>query len=269
MCTKNHNHTMYATWDTECDRQNFLSFWAIFCPLTPLTTPKMKIWVTQTEFFVILDHFLPFYPPPPHLLATQKNFSKMKKTSQDINILHMCTINDNHMMYGSWDTSVTNKIFCHFGLIFLPFLPFQQPGKSKFWKNEKKAGYTTLLHKCTVNDDHMMYGSLDMVFNRQNFSSFWVIFCLFTPLLTQNIKILKNVKNIWKYYYFTHDYLKWQSYDDWTHVVRWTEVFDIVDHSLTFHPTNNPKNPNFVNMKKMPGDAIILHRGTKNHDHML
>ena len=219
MCTKNHNHTMYATWDTECDRQNFLSFWAIFCPLTPLTTPKIKIWVTQTEFFVILDHFLPFYPPPPHLLATQKNFSKMKKTSQDINILHMCTINDNHMMYGSWDTSVTNKIFCHFGLIFLPFLPFQQPGKSKFWKNEKEAGYTTLLHKCTVNDDHMMYGSLDMVFDRQNFSSFWVIFCLFTPLLTQNIKILKNVKNIWKYYYFTHDYLKWQSYDDWTHML--------------------------------------------------
>ena len=201
----------------------------------------------QTKFFIFLGHFLPSYtpnnpknqnmsetdrifchsgpffallpPPPPPPPPPPKNFSKMKKTSQDINILHMCTINDNHMMYGSWDTSVTNKIFCHFGLIFLPLLPFQQPGKSKFWKNEKKAGYTTLLHKCTVNDDHMMYGSLDMVFDRQNFSSFWVIFCLFTPLLTQNIKILKNVKNIWKYYYFTHDYLKWQSYDDWTHML--------------------------------------------------
>ena len=52
----------------------------------------------KTEFFVILDHFLPFYPPnnPKNL-----NFEKMKKLHQDIIILHMCTINDNHMMYGS------------------------------------------------------------------------------------------------------------------------------------------------------------------------
>ena len=26
MCTKNHNHMMHASWDMECDRQNFLSF---------------------------------------------------------------------------------------------------------------------------------------------------------------------------------------------------------------------------------------------------
>ena len=28
MCTKNHNHIIYSSWDTEWDRQNFLSFWA-------------------------------------------------------------------------------------------------------------------------------------------------------------------------------------------------------------------------------------------------
>ena len=35
MCTKNHNHMMYSSWDTEWDRQNFLSFWAFFALLPP------------------------------------------------------------------------------------------------------------------------------------------------------------------------------------------------------------------------------------------
>ena len=25
MCTKNHNHMMYGSWDRNCDEQNFLS----------------------------------------------------------------------------------------------------------------------------------------------------------------------------------------------------------------------------------------------------
>ena len=42
--TKTHNYMMYASRDMESDRHNFLSFWAIFCPLTSLLTPKIKIW---------------------------------------------------------------------------------------------------------------------------------------------------------------------------------------------------------------------------------
>ena len=34
-------------------------------------------------------------------------------------------------------------------------------------------------------------------------------------------------------------------------------------------PPNNPKNQNFEKLKKGPGDIIILHKCTKNHDHML
>ena len=49
-----------------------------------------------------------------------------------------------------------------------------------------------ILLKCTINDNHMMYGSWVMEWNRQNFLSFWTIFCPFTPLTTQKIKILKN-----------------------------------------------------------------------------
>ena len=55
----------------QIDRQIFLSVWAIFCPFTPLKQPsKSKFW---------------------------------KKKPRDIISLHLCTANDNHMMYGSWD----------------------------------------------------------------------------------------------------------------------------------------------------------------------
>ena len=42
----------------------------------------------QTEFFVILDHFLPFYAPNN---PKYKNFEITKKAPGDIIILNMCT----------------------------------------------------------------------------------------------------------------------------------------------------------------------------------
>ena len=88
---------------------------------------------TGRIFFVILGHFLPFYPSNPK----NQNFAKIKKLSGDIIILHVCTI-----MAVIWCMvpeiwSMTNRIFCHFGLFFA-LLPPWQPKKSNFWKNEKK-----------------------------------------------------------------------------------------------------------------------------------
>ena len=58
-----------------------------------------EIWsMGQTEFFVILAPFLPFYPPNN---PKNQNFEKMKKLPGVIIILHRCNINDNHMMHGS------------------------------------------------------------------------------------------------------------------------------------------------------------------------
>ena len=51
------------------------------------------------RIFVISDRFLPFYPP--NNLKNHQNFEKMKETPGDIIILHKCTINNIHMMYGS------------------------------------------------------------------------------------------------------------------------------------------------------------------------
>ena len=120
-----------------------MSFWAIFCPLTLLTTQKKsKFWKTK---------------PP-----------------RDIIILQLCTTNENHMMYGSWDIKcnrqnkmkksmeisfytsvpkimiisytvpeiwcVTDVIVFILGYTFL-FLPTWQPKKRKLQKNEKRKAW--------------------------------------------------------------------------------------------------------------------------------
>ena len=127
-----HKWTLYDVWLhyliwSMTDRVLF-SFRTIFCPIIPppnnqenqnfekikkclkilsfyTYVPQMTIWYmvleiwSSTEFFVILDHFLPFYP-----YQTRKSkFWKNEKMPGDIFILHLLTINENHMMYGSWD----------------------------------------------------------------------------------------------------------------------------------------------------------------------
>ena len=85
-------------------RQNIFSFWTIFCPFTPLTTQKI-------------------------------NFEKMKKMPGDI-ILHMCTIHENHMMYGSWDMEHNRQNFVSLDH-FWPFYHLKQTRKPRFEKTKK------------------------------------------------------------------------------------------------------------------------------------
>ena len=55
------------------------------------------------------------------------------------------------------------------------------------------------------------------------------------------------------------------------------KIWCVMDVNVIFHfglffallPPNSPKNQNFIKVKKMPRDIIILHKCTKNHDHML
>ena len=95
MSTLNQNHMMYDSWDMECNRQNVFSFWIIFA---------------------LLSHT----PPPPPNNSKNQNLEKLKKIPRDIIILHKCTINDNHIIYGSWDINYNRQIF-------LSFLSFTSP----------------------------------------------------------------------------------------------------------------------------------------------
>ena len=62
---------MYGSRDMEHDRQNFLTYWTIFCS---------------------------FYPPKN---LENQNFEKMKNTPEDIIILHKCTQNHDHILHCS------------------------------------------------------------------------------------------------------------------------------------------------------------------------
>ena len=96
---------MYGSWDMERNRQNFLSFWnAFFANPSPPPTST------------------PTLPTPP-IDPKNQNFEIIKNTPGDIIILHMCIINDNHMMYGSWDMKRDGQNFLSFWTVFCPFTP--------------------------------------------------------------------------------------------------------------------------------------------------
>ena len=147
----------YGFWDTEWGRHNFLSFWAIFCPVT-------------------------FHP---RKNLENQNFEKMKK----VIILYMCTRNHDHMMYGSRDMGARDIIFCHFGS-FLALSPHYWPRKLKFQKNVKNIWrYYPFTHM------YNKWRFLRYKVRPTEFLPFWAIFCPFTPLKTRKIKIIKNMKN--------------------------------------------------------------------------
>ena len=146
MCTKNHNHMTYGSWDMECHRQKFLSLWTIFCLFTPLWTQKIKIlkkWKNHLKILLFYKY-----------------------------LLHMTVIW--HMVFQIWNA--TDKIFCHFGPFFCPFALLNNPENQNFEKLEKALGAIIISRKCTKNDDHMLYCSLDMACNWFNYFSFWAIF---------------------------------------------------------------------------------------------
>ena len=215
-----------------CKGQSFVSFWVIFCLLTLLTTqnfekikkcleilsfytclPQMLIIQclapeisSMTEFFVILGHFLPFDPPNN---PKNQNFEKTKKPG-DIIILHLCTANVDHMMYGSWDIKCDRQNFLSFwASFFLPFYRPNNPENQNFEKNEKRLGDVIILHMSTMNQNHMMYDSWDTARNR-NFSHFGPFFALLAPtpsfplLTTQRIKILKKWKKTLEILFYTN-----------------------------------------------------------------
>ena len=69
---------------------------------TIMWSPVPEIW-SETEFFVILGYFLPFYTPTLNR-PKNKNFKKMKKEKKPADIiLQKCTKNYDQMPYCSWD----------------------------------------------------------------------------------------------------------------------------------------------------------------------
>ena len=164
-------------WSTvlECDRLK-LVIMGHFCPLSPLKPQKIRIlkkWKKLLDIIIlhmciknqsykvwflkygVRRNFLPFwaifYPfTPPPSQNRKSNFSKIKKASGDVIILHICTKNHYHTMYASWDMECERQFFvilCH----FCPFTPLLTL-KTKIWeKCKKNPGDTIILHMRTIN----------------------------------------------------------------------------------------------------------------------
>ena len=146
ICTINDNHMLYGSWEMECDTHNFLSFWTVFCPVTPLRTQKIKI------------------------LKSEKR--KKEKKTGDFIIYLMCTINENHVMHGSWDMEQDGQTIF---VILDVFLPVYSPNNLKnqnFEKIKQTARDNIILHMCNRNENHVMYDSWDLEHDRLNYLLF-------------------------------------------------------------------------------------------------
>ena len=174
--------------------------------------------------------------------------------------------------------SVTDRIFCQFGPFFVllpPFfvlLPFNNPENQDFENMKYMPGDIIILYMCTINANHMMYGSWYMECDEQNFLSFWTVFCPFTPVTTWKIKCLKKWKKCLEISSFYMSAPKSSSYATLFlryYAWRMKFLFFISGYFLPFYPPNNPKIKNLKKWKKISGDIIILHTCTKNHDHIM
>ena len=99
--------------------------------MIPCMVPK--IWSIADSFLLFWTICLPFYYPNN---PENQNFEKMRKTPADI-ILHMYTINNNHMMYGAWGMDWGGQNVLSFLTIFCHFLLSNNP-KSQNFENIKK-----------------------------------------------------------------------------------------------------------------------------------
>ena len=150
----------------------------IICCIIPET------WSTTDRIFSHFGPFFAFLHLPPLNNPENQNFEKMEKIPGDI-ILQKCTINDNHMIYGSWDMKCTRQNFFVILGHFLSFYPPTSLKNENFKKMKKKKtpGYIIILHKYTKNHDHMLYYSWDMACDGCNcYFPFWAILFPFTPL---------------------------------------------------------------------------------------
>ena len=94
------------------------------------------------------------------------------------------------------------------------------------------------------------------------------MFCPFTPLTNQNFEKIKKTPGdiiILHMCAINYNHMMYGSRDIECDGQNFLSFWTIFAHL----PPKNPKNQNFEKMKKMPRDIIILHKCTKNHDHML
>ena len=182
----------------------YFSFWTIFCPFTTLTAQKIKISMKKK------------------ITWRYRHFPQVYQKSWSYAILFL-----KYMVYDGWN--------CYF-LFSAIFCPFDSP-------NSPKKSFRTMEKTTTTTTPNWRYHHFPQVYQKSwsyailflrymvcdgcnCYFSFWAIFCPFTTLIAQKIKISKkkkittiktqnkkttnkqtNKKDTWRYH-FTHVYQK-------------------------------------------------------------
>ena len=214
----------------------------------------------QAEFFVILGHFLSFYPL---IILKIKSFKKWK------NAWRYYPFTNVYHKWRSYDISflkykVQQTEFFAILLIF----SLSPPDNLENQNFEKLQKYLEIYYHfthvtitwCMVSE---ILSMTDRIFSRLD------RFLHFYPLWIQKIKILKNWKKMPGHIIILHictindNYMMCGSWDTECHrrnfLLFWT----------VFCPFTPPATQMLKKMKQKTGDIIILHKRTKNHDHML
>ena len=132
---------------------------SLFVPkITIIWCTVSQIWCETDRVFVILDNFCPFTP-----LTTWKIkiLKKMKNSWRYNHFAHLCTINYNHIMDGSWDIEHEGLNVLSFWTIVCSFthLTTNNPKNQNFDKVKKSWRFYHFTQMCTINYNYMMYGS--------------------------------------------------------------------------------------------------------------
>ena len=169
--------------DIEWDRQDFCHFgpfFSLLSPLPPLIIPKIKILKKKLKCTLSEDHMTILYPFSPLTPWKIKILKMEKKPWRYYHFTHVYQKWQSYdawfLRYGAWQTDFF-AILDHFLHFFSP----NNPKNQTFEKMKKTPGDIIILHTCTINENHMMYGSWDMECNRLNFLSLWTVFCIFLP----------------------------------------------------------------------------------------
>ena len=165
MCNKNHNHMKYGSLRYRVRQTKVfvtLSHFLLFYLPNNLENQNFEnlkktpgwqkpqphithLWQKPQSYEVRLDksfcHFEPFFAILPTSQPGKSKFrknKKIKKTSGDVIVLHMCTKNKNHVTYASWDMKLDRQNFLSIWNIFCCFAPLTI-WKTKIFKKWKKS----------------------------------------------------------------------------------------------------------------------------------
>ena len=115
-----------------------------------------QTWSAKDRIFVILDHFLPFYPK-----TTWKIKILKKWKNRDIIILQKCTKNHDHMLHCSWDMACNRcSFYFSFWAIFCPFIDLtilQSNWPRAFWPKCQEPDFSQIWDLCSKRANNINF----------------------------------------------------------------------------------------------------------------